>query len=486
MVIREYLNLVAEMIVSDAETNNQEPVDQNIEDELTQKGALTTESQSNLQVPKPETPLGRQPKINSRSIITEDLGWTGGQYSLWRAALGAMFMGHFLWLWPARGQLAMLRDLEDLPDNPLFMVFPNFLTWYPSPTIAGACLLLAVGLSGLLAVGWGDKAAAVGVWYVWACCYVQQPNLLGSSWPFLGWLLLAHVCVPAAPFGSWAARGRVDPRGGWKMPPGVYAAAWVVMSATFAYQAWIRWELFTNSPQVSLLNWPTQRLIRAGPLTALGEMFTPGVLNLLMCVTWGVEASFALFALFRMVRPWLWTIAVALQLLTILFFDTGFLGWAYLLLLGFTFNPAWLPCVGLNAEEPTFDRIYYDGGCGLCHRTIRWILSEDRAGSIFRLAPLDSESFRSRTTEAQRGELPDSVIVIPAEGPLLSRSAAVLRILLRLGGYWRMMGWLGSVMPRALLDVPYNLIARVRHRLFRKPSTACPILPPDLRERFEY
>jgi len=39
--------------------------------------------------------------------------------------------------------------------------------------------------------------------------------------------------------------------------------------------------------------------------------------------------------------------------------------------------------------------------------------------------------------------------------------------------------------PQGMRDLGYNGIARVRHRLFRRPTDACPVTPPELRARFE-
>ena len=39
-------------------------------------------------------------------------------------------------------------------------------------------------------------------------------------------------------------------------------------------------------------------------------------------------------------------------------------------------------------------------------------------------------------------------------------------------------------LPTSLLNRAYDIVAAIRHRLFRRPREACPILPPDLRDRF--
>jgi predicted DCC family thiol-disulfide oxidoreductase YuxK len=129
--------------------------------------------------------------------------------------------------------------------------------------------------------------------------------------------------------------------------------------------------------------------------------------------------------------------------------------------------------------------VFYDGGCGLCHRTVRFAIARDPDGRHFRFAALGSEAFRRLVPEALRAGLPDSIVVLTADGTLLARSAAVIHILDRIGGPWRLPGGLLALVPEGIRDLGYDGIARARHRLFRRPTDACPVAPPDLRARFE-
>jgi len=129
--------------------------------------------------------------------------------------------------------------------------------------------------------------------------------------------------------------------------------------------------------------------------------------------------------------------------------------------------------------------VFYDGACGLCHRTVRFAIARDRDGRHFRFAALGGEAFRRLVPEALRAGLPDSIVILTPGGALLVRSAAVIHILERIGGSWRLMGKLLALVPQGIRDLGYNGIARVRHRLFRRPPDACPVTPPELRARFE-
>jgi predicted DCC family thiol-disulfide oxidoreductase YuxK len=129
--------------------------------------------------------------------------------------------------------------------------------------------------------------------------------------------------------------------------------------------------------------------------------------------------------------------------------------------------------------------VFYDGACGLCHRTVRFAIARDRDGSRFRFAALGGQAFRRLVPEAARTGLPDSLVVLTVDGAVLARSAAVIHILERIGGPWRMTGRVLALVPQGMRDLGYDGIARVRHQLFRRPTVACPVTPPELRARFE-
>jgi predicted DCC family thiol-disulfide oxidoreductase YuxK len=144
--------------------------------------------------------------------------------------------------------------------------------------------------------------------------------------------------------------------------------------------------------------------------------------------------------------------------------------------------PSCVPGISPSTQE----RLFYDGHCGLCHHAVQFLLAEDHDGSRFRYAPLDSGVFRNTIPEVTRQALPDSVVVwIPEPGTALTRSAAALHAMRRLGGYWRALAAVASLIPGSVLDTAYDAIARVRKRIFASPQEACPLIPRELRSRFD-
>ena len=125
------------------------------------------------------------------------------------------------------------------------------------------------------------------------------------------------------------------------------------------------------------------------------------------------------------------------------------------------------------------DLIFYDAQCGLCQRSVRFLLARDD-GSRFRFAPLGGATYSERLGDARAPE----TLVVLAGDQVLARSEAVLRILRRLSGFWMLPAALGAALPRPWRDGLYDLWARNRYAWFPPHPDACPALPPAWRGRF--
>jgi predicted DCC family thiol-disulfide oxidoreductase YuxK len=147
----------------------------------------------------------------------------------------------------------------------------------------------------------------------------------------------------------------------------------------------------------------------------------------------------------------------------------------------FAFDPGWVRRRGAGRKPET---LFYDGTCGLCHGAVRFCLAEDRDGKGLRFATLQGEAFAAAIEAPGRAGLPDSLVLLTRHRRVLTRSRAVRHALMDLGGTWRILGTAAGAVPQPLLDVLYDLVARTRHALFRRPPAACPIVPPRLRGRF--
>jgi predicted DCC family thiol-disulfide oxidoreductase YuxK len=129
-------------------------------------------------------------------------------------------------------------------------------------------------------------------------------------------------------------------------------------------------------------------------------------------------------------------------------------------------------------------RLFYDGTCGLCHGIVRFTVARDRR-AVFTFAPLGGDTFNATVTAAERATLGDSLVVRTSAGSLLTRADAVLYILEHLGGAWHAFGLIARIVPRRLRDGLYDVIARHRYGWFGREAAVCPVVPADLRSRFE-
>jgi len=134
--------------------------------------------------------------------------------------------------------------------------------------------------------------------------------------------------------------------------------------------------------------------------------------------------------------------------------------------------------------------IIYDGLCGFCDRSVRWVIRRDRRDR-FRFAPQQSTlagAVLARHLVDREALLADNSVYLaldydsPRER-LLARSDVTVNILLRLGGGWPVAGRLLQAVPKFLRDRAYTLVARNRFRIGARYKT-CPL--PSAAERAKF
>ena len=138
-----------------------------------------------------------------------------------------------------------------------------------------------------------------------------------------------------------------------------------------------------------------------------------------------------------------------------------------------------------SMTAPSHNLVLYDGVCGLCNGTVRFLLAIDRRG-VLCFAPLQGPTAaRVLKRHALPGDVRTIVYVrnfgLKRERAHL-RSDAVLRILGDVGGVWSLLLILRLV-PRFLRDSVYDWVARNRYSWFGKYDE-CPLPSPEQRARF--
>ena len=339
-------------------------------------------------------------------------------------------------------------------------------------------VLLTTGIIGslALAVGWRDRVAAIGLLALGLSALAiidGAPLVLPRSDLLVACLLLGlHAATPPSPFGSWTARERPDPAGDWRLPDSIPHVAWALLAIVY---------LAMDVERLSGLAFgaaEVERIVSARSMAAVGFVFDLGFVVGVFRVQTRASAWIAM-SLWRI--AWLFAFGATAN-------ETNL--WLLHLL---ACDPAWLPGVA-RVSSARQARLFYDGTCGFCHRTVRILLAEE----IFlpdalrlRFAPIESNAYAqmlARTPDLRAGDLPDSIVLELEDGRVLIRSAAAIEIANRLGGFWRALAFvlsLGGAMPRGVLDAAYDVVAKYRKRFFANPKESCPILPPHLRSRFE-
>jgi predicted DCC family thiol-disulfide oxidoreductase YuxK len=123
----------------------------------------------------------------------------------------------------------------------------------------------------------------------------------------------------------------------------------------------------------------------------------------------------------------------------------------------------------------------FDGVCNLCSGSVQFIIRHDARGRI-RFASLQSPAAQAILQQFNAHEPGMNSMVLVANGRLHTRSSAVLRTALHMGGVWRLAGVL-LLVPPVVRDAVYNWVAHNRYRWFGKQE-ACWVPTPQLQARF--
>lgn len=117
------------------------------------------------------------------------------------------------------------------------------------------------------------------------------------------------------------------------------------------------------------------------------------------------------------------------------------------------------------------DLVFFDGECALCDHAVRLLLRLDRHERLA-FAPLHGATARHLAVAEPPGDA-GSILFFPAGGGApLRRSRAVVAILRAIGGPCRLAGALLRLLPTALADRLYDVVAWGRRRWFG-PVRAC-------------
>ena len=150
------------------------------------------------------------------------------------------------------------------------------------------------------------------------------------------------------------------------------------------------------------------------------------------------------------------------------------------MLVDYHLKPLFSRSVSLSSQAILF----FDGECGLCSRTIRFLIRRDKHKRLH-FAPLQGVTAQTLVPTEYRESLSSVVyhrkVVSNKESQLYIRSEAVLLALIDIGGFWRLVARCARVLPLKLRDWSYNRIANNRQHLFK--HTTCELPTKDVQAR---
>lgn len=132
--------------------------------------------------------------------------------------------------------------------------------------------------------------------------------------------------------------------------------------------------------------------------------------------------------------------------------------------------------------------VFFDGECGLCDRSVRFLLRIDKRKRLL-FAPLQGQTAQIDLMNIYPDAVKmDSLVLLEKDGQekkIYLRGKGALRILWRIGGYWKLLG-IFSFLPTFFADFVYRIVANNRHRLTRPPSNSLEerFSERELKERF--
>jgi predicted DCC family thiol-disulfide oxidoreductase YuxK len=131
-------------------------------------------------------------------------------------------------------------------------------------------------------------------------------------------------------------------------------------------------------------------------------------------------------------------------------------------------------------EEFRGSIIIFDGICNLCNKFVNFIIDRD-SKMYFKFATSQSKFGQAIFQKFHLSSIPETIVLIEA-GQCYMRSDAVLKVIMRLDGFWPLLHSL-KLIPRPIRDAVYSLIARNRYRWMGKQEV-CRIPTVEVQKRF--
>lgn len=125
--------------------------------------------------------------------------------------------------------------------------------------------------------------------------------------------------------------------------------------------------------------------------------------------------------------------------------------------------------------------ILFDGECNFCNSTINFIIKNDKS-NLFRFVQLQSAKGKEVLELTKDATINPNSIVYIENGKSYYKSTAVLKIVYRLGNFYRLL-YFFILIPPFIRNFFYILIANNRYKLFGK-VTGCKLPDDNIKNKF--
>jgi predicted DCC family thiol-disulfide oxidoreductase YuxK len=135
----------------------------------------------------------------------------------------------------------------------------------------------------------------------------------------------------------------------------------------------------------------------------------------------------------------------------------------------------------MSGEWSSLRIVFFDGVCNLCNASVDFLVRRDRERHL-RYASLQSDIGQRMLADVGLPTSEFGSFIYLDRGRLHMRSSGAIRVAMRLGGLWTLMG-IFLVVPPFIRDAVYDGVARNRYRWFGKRDT-CRLPTAEERDLF--
>lgn len=234
------------------------------------------------------------------------------QFAYFRIIFGAYLAIHFAHLVPWGAELFSREGVIPRASlNPTHGILPNVLAWWDSPAFVTVFLLTLVGLSAIFALGVARHAAALLLWYGWACLFNRNVLISNPSIAYVGLLLLLTTLVPGRE--RLRSFGKDSASDEFYVPAAVYWTAWFLMAAGYTFSGIVKLASPSWVDGTAFWHVVQNPLARDGLLRDFSLGMPSWAFQLLTWKALALEILFLPLALWRWTRPLIWLAMVLMH-----------------------------------------------------------------------------------------------------------------------------------------------------------------------------